>query len=338
MNAAGTTTAPRTLAEVITEMGGPVACLSLSKDPDAKIVLLLFRPGEDRPARVAKLPTTDAGSKRVEREAGQLGNLECRNLGPITSTIPRLIATVEHLGRPVLVTSALPGSPMLAEYHKWRHTARPATVAADFAAANRWLSALHQHTACGAVDLASALDGVGAAISRRFAGDAATGEVADRIAALQSRLAGLSIAGSVVHGDFWAGNLLVAAGRICGVIDWEESRPHGLQVCDIARFAVTYSLYLDRHTRPGRAVPGHPGLRADRWGAGVEYALEGSGWYPSMVRLFVNRSLERLGVHARCGRDVLLADLVTEAAHTNHPGFAREHLQLFRRLASQEPR
>jgi len=325
------------LADVISEIGGPAACLSLSKDPDAKVTLLLFQPGHDRPAYVAKLPTTDAASRRVEREAARLRDLERRDLGPVAATIPRLIAVAEHLGRPVLVTSALPGPTMLTTYHAWRHTARPAAVAADFAAAGRWLSALHHHTAGGAVDLASVLDGVGAAVARRFARDAAISEITDRIAALHDRLVGQPIAGSVVHGDFWPGNLLVAAGRVCGVIDWEESRPHGPPVHDIARFAIAYSLYLDRHTRPGRAVPGHRGLRAGRWGAGVEYAVDGSGWYPDMVRRFVAGSLERLGVPARCGRDILLAGLAAIAAEANHPGFAREHLQLFRRLSILDP-
>ena len=39
--------------------------------------------------------------------------------------------------------TALPGQSMLAAYHSWRHTARRASVAADFAAAGDWLAGLH---------------------------------------------------------------------------------------------------------------------------------------------------------------------------------------------------
>jgi hypothetical protein len=136
----------------------------------------------------------------------------------------------------------------------------------------------------------------------------------------------------VVHGDFWAGNLLTESGRVLGVIDWEHSSPVGSPVRDLARFATSYSLYLDRHTRQGRRVSGHPGLRAGQWGAGVEYAIDGSGWYPDLVRSFVMSGLQRLGASPTCWRDVLLADLATTAANADHDDFARNHLLVFRRL------
>jgi hypothetical protein len=79
-------------------------------------------------------------------------------------------------------------------------------------------------------------------------------------------------------------------------------------------------------------VSGHPGLRAGRWGAGVEYAIDGTGWYPDLVRSFVMSGLERLGASPSCWRDVLLADLATTAAGADHDEFARNHLLVFRRL------
>jgi hypothetical protein len=82
-------------------------------------------------------------------------------------------------------------------------------------------------------------------------------------------------------------------------------------------------------------VTGHPGLRADRWGAGVEYAIDGAGWYPDLVRSFVMTGLERLSVSPSCWRDVLLADLATTAATADHDDFARNHLLLFRRLTGR---
>jgi hypothetical protein len=138
-----------------------------------------------------------------------------------------------------------------------------------------------------------------------------------------------------VHGDFWPGNLMVDRGHVLGVIDWEAARPAGSPVGDLARFATSYSLYLDRHTRPGRRVTGHPGLRADRWGAGVAYAMDGSGWYPDLVRSFVMTGLERVGVPSSCWRDVLLADVAASAAAADHDDFARNHLMLFRRLTGR---
>jgi aminoglycoside phosphotransferase (APT) family kinase protein len=324
---------PRTLAAFIDQTGHRVACLAMSRDPNAKVTILLFPPGAAQPAYVAKVPATDAAARSVEREAEQLAEAGRRVPGPVSATIPKLVATVEHLGRPVLVMTALPGQSMLAAYHSWRHTARRETVAADFAAAGDWLAGLHGACAGnGQASLAQMLDGVADMLSRRFGPDA---DLAG-LAALRARLADHRTPQCIVHGDFWAGNLLVDRGRVLGVIDWEHACLAGSPVRDLARFATSYSLYLDRHTRPGHRVSGHQGLRAGRWGAGVEYAIEGTGWYPDLARSFVVTGLERLGVPQSCWRDVLLADVAVSAATADHDEFGRKHLLLFRRLTGRQ--
>ena len=327
---------PRTLAGFIDQVGGRTACLAMSRDPNAKVTVLLFPPGATRPAYVAKVPTTDAAARSVEREAGQLAGVGSRPLGRVSTTIPEVVATVEHLGRPVLVMTALPGQSMLAAYHSWRHTARRTTVAADFAAAGSWLAGLYGAAAGSEhASLARLLDGVAEVITRRFGGQpGGNADLAD-LAALRGRLAEYRAPQSIVHGDFWPGNLLVDRGRVLGVIDWENARLTGSPAGDLARFATTYSLYLDRHTRPGRRVAGHPGLRAGRWGVGVEYAIAGAGWYPDLARSFMMTGLERLGVSASCWRDVLLADVAATAASADHEEFALYHLLLFRRLTGR---
>ena len=327
---------PRTLTDFIDQAGGRAACLAMSRDPNAKVTILLFPPGAERPAYVAKVPTTDAAVHSVEREAERLAEVDGRELGPIAATIPKLVATVEHLSRPVLIMTAMPGQSMLAAYHTWRHTARREAVAADFAAAGDWLASLHGAGGDGQVSLAQMLDGVADVLGRRFGGQPqADADLAD-VAALRGRLEGHRTPQTVVHGDFWAGNLLTDRGRVLGVIDWEHACLSGSPVRDLARFATSYSLYLDRHTRSGRRVPGHPGLRAVRWGAGVEYAIDGTGWYPGLVRSFVMSGLERLGVSPSCWRDVLLADVASAAASADHDEFARNHLLLFRRLTGRK--
>jgi aminoglycoside phosphotransferase (APT) family kinase protein len=328
---------PRTLAAFIDQAGGRTACLAMSRDPNAKVTILVFPPGEARPSYVAKVPTTDTAALSVEREAERLAEVGGRVPGPVSSTIPKLVATVDHLGRPALVMTALPGQSMLAAYHSWRHTARPAAVAADFAAAGDWLTALHGAVGDVAqVSVAQMLDGVADVLGRRFAGQPGIDADLACLAALRGRLDGQRTPQSVVHGDFWAGNLLTERGRVLGVIDWEHASPVGSPVRDLARFATSYSLYLDRHTRQGRRVSGHPGLRADRWGAGVEYAIDGTGWYPDLVRSFVMSGLQRLGASPACWRDVLLADLATTAATADHDEFAGNHLLVFRRLTGDK--
>jgi aminoglycoside phosphotransferase (APT) family kinase protein len=324
---------PQTLAGFIDQVGGRAACLAVSRDPNAKVTILLFPPGATRPAYVAKVPTTDAAARSVEREAEHLAEVGGQRLGLVSTTIPKVVATVEHLGRPVLVMTAMPGQSMLAAYHSWRHTARQKTVAADFAAAGDWLAGLYDAaTGTEHVSLAQLLDGVADVISGRFGREPGVDADLAELAGLRGRLADHRTPQSVVHGDFWPGNLLVENGRVLGVIDWESARLTGTPARDLARFVTSYSLYLDRHTRPGHRVTGHPGLRADRWGAGVEYAIDGAGWYPDLARSFVMSGLERLSVSPSCWRDVLLADLAATAAAADHDDFARNHLLLFRRL------
>ena len=325
------TTRP-TLASFIDEVGGRVACLALSRDPNAKLTILVFPPGTERPSHVAKVPTTEAAARSVEREAAKLTELARRDLGAASMTVPKVITHLEHLGRPVLVMTALPGRSMLADYHAWRHTARRASVAADLAAAGAWLSGLHRQTGSGSCRMEVALEGVAGAISDRFGTRHGIDADLASLESLRHRLAGLSVPMTVVHGDFWPGNLLVSKGEVIGVIDWEMARLDGPATCDLAHFAITYSLYLDRHTRPGHQVPGHPGLRAGQWGSGLDYMMSGTGWYPGLVRAFVRAGLERLGVPGDCWRDVLLADLAITAAQADHGEFAWNHLLAFRRL------
>jgi aminoglycoside phosphotransferase len=321
------------LADLVDGAAGRVVCLSMSKDPNAKVTLLLFRAGEAVPSQVAKVPTTDLAALTIQAEAAVLAGLGQMDLGPLAGTIPELRALADDRGRPVLVTTALPGRQMLAAYHSWRHTARPSAVGADFAAAGGWLAELAQRTCSGHADLATMLDSAAGVIERRFADDPATRADVDRLTGLRDELAGHLVPQVVVHNDFWPGNLLLAGGRVSGVIDWEGARLQGLAVRDVAHFALTYSLYLDRHTRPGRRVAGHRGLRAGLWGAGLDYAVGGAGWYPALVQRFVADGLERLGVPARLGRAVLLAEIACIAAEADHPDFARSHLLAYRRLS-----
>ena len=139
----------------------------------------------------------------------------------------------------------------------------------------------------------------------------------------------------MVHGDFWAGNLLVSQDAVTGVVDWAAAELSGEPLRDVVRFALSYSLYLDRHTRPGRPVRGHPGLRADGWGAGIRYALSGQGWYGQLVRGFVESALVRLGGPAGLWRAALLAGLGEIAATADHADFAIRHRDLLMQLISE---
>jgi hypothetical protein len=83
----------------------------------------------------------------------------------------------------------------------------------------------------------------------------------------------------------------------------------------------------------GRRVAGHPSLRAGTRGAGVEFALDGTGWFAELFRRFLGDGLARLGASPAARRDAALARIAEIAAVTDDHGFARLHLDLFRRIA-----
>jgi aminoglycoside phosphotransferase len=318
----------RTLWELADAKGLRLLVAGASKDPNAKITILLVDPASARPVLAAKVPTTDVAATAVEAEWHMLMALESVGV----DTIPRVVETIDFHGRAGLVTTAMQGMPMATAYLRPRGTATPAAVAAHFRCVEQWLDAFQTATAraTGAIDMDG---GVTERLAARFDGDGELAADLGRLEEIHGRLASAGVARTAVHGDLWCGNVLVAAGRTSGVVDWEGGTTSGEPVRDLARFAHMYALFLDRRTRPGHRVRGHRGLRAGEWGAGVRFALEGAGWFPDLFRGFLQDGLTRLGAPRRCWRDAALAGIAEVAATTDDPWFAREHLELFRRVS-----
>jgi len=321
----------RSLAELLAIPGSQAVIIATSKDPNAKLTVLLVPPGGTTPTMAVKVSTTDTAAAAVERERGRLETLHRAGLRAVATTVPVVVESVDCNGRPALALSGLPGAPMTTSYHRWRHTARAKTVKADFAAVGTWLAAFQTETAGSLAPIDMDSD---AALAARFGSDALAGTVGARLRQIHARLRQHATPRTWVHGDFWCGNILMADSRVSGVVDWEEAAESGEPVRDLVRFAITYALYLDRHTAPGRPVAGHRGFRAGAWGAGVAYALESDGWFPHLFHQFLCAGLERLGAPPACWRDAALAGIAEIAASADSLEFARQHLQLFARLTA----
>jgi aminoglycoside phosphotransferase len=319
------------LWEFVQASGLQSLVVGVSKDPNAKLTVLLVSPHSGQPALAIKVPTTDGAACAVEAEERAL--VDVGRLRPrLMRTIPRVVDHVEFQGRTGIVMTAVRGTPMTTSYLRWRYTASAERVAAHFAAVDAWLAELQRETA-GA---AAPIDMDGGAASRlasRYCGGHGVRDVLDRVAEIYTRLRREAVPRTAVHGDLWVGNVLLSDGRASGVVDWEAGAASGEPVRDLVRFALMYALFLDRRTRAGRRVAGHPGLRAGDWGAGVEYALDGAGWFPELFRGFLRRGLARLGASPASWHDAALAGIAEIAAMTDHDEFARLHLDLFRRVA-----
>lgn len=324
------------LADVLARPGTRTVLLAGSKDPNAKATLVLL--DEYGPAFVVKIPTTKVAQKVVRNEGFVLEALAGLRLGPLSLSLPRALGYMSVDGLTALVSTAVTGTPMTVSYHGWRHTARRRHVHRDFAAAGAWLADLQTRTAGHRVPITLLSDTM-STVMNRFRRHPGLPTVRKELTAAAARLARHTTPRTVVHGDYWFGNLLLDAdrSRVIGVVDWESGVLDGEPLRDVARFAASYALYLDRHTRHGHRVIGHRGLRADHWGAGLAYVLRDESWFAGIVKGYLGGALARLGVPAERWRDVLLAGIAEVAATADHPGFAHEHLELLVRVLGGQP-
>jgi hypothetical protein len=322
-----------TLRDVLDRPGTLAVLLAGSDDPNAKMTVVLL--DTYGPAFVIKVPTTARAEAAVRGEAQALDQLAHIPLGSLAPSIPRRVGSISHEGRIGLVSTALPGTLMSVGYHGWHHTARRRHVRHDFAAAGAWLSELQSRTAGGSEPVTLISDAV-ATINRRFAAHPDLDAARRTLAGPAERLAEHATPRTVVHGDFWFGNLLTKGHRVVGVVDWESCVLSGEPLRDVARFAVSYALYLDRHTRPGRHVRGHWGLRAGSWAPGLSHLLRGEGWFAAITQNYLTLALGRLGLPVHLWRDVVIGGIADVAATADHPEFAERHFGLLAQLAPPE--
>lgn len=322
---------PLDVGELLRDAGTRVVVLGASRDENAKVTLLLTPRGADRPTLAVKTATTSVAAKAVLAEASVLRELAQRDLAELQGTIPRVLDVVSSGGHPALVCEVLPGVPMSVDYHRWRHTSTPARVRADLDVVTGWLARWQELTGGPAAPVTWPAQ-LYVGLRARYAGHAQLPAALAVVCRAADLLADQETPRVAVHGDLWVGNVLRhgsgASATVSGVVDWEAGSAVGEPLRDLARLVLSYALYLDRHTRPGHRVDGHPGLRADRWGAGVTYALDGAGWFPTLAQEVLRAGLRRLGLDPRLWRAVAVAGLAEVAATADDPDFARHHLGL----------
>lgn len=309
-----------------------VAVIAMSRDENPKATVMVFPDRSAFPALAVKVALTPGAAASVLAEADALRRIERLDPSMVGGTVPRRLQLRQQSGHTVLVSTARPGTPMSIDYHHWRHTGDPQCVEADFRSAGAWLRQL-SHLRVPPAPLGGPEADWAARILARWPGDPTARAVVAASATRSARL-GTDSLGHVVHGDFWCGNVLRRAGATSGVVDWEHASFGGDPIRDRVRFALSYSLYLDRHTRAGAPVRGHPGLTAGAWGDPLRYAVRGQGWYVELVARFVGAGLSATQRSPRLWRDALVMGLVEIAAVSDHEGFARQHLDLAAELTS----
>lgn len=309
--------------------------VGLSRDDHPKATVLVFRPPDARPGLALKVALVRGAVPAVLAETAAL--TAAAQLGPdlVGGTVPRVLDCRHDSEGAVLVTTVVPGVPMAVDYHRWRHTARPATVRGDLDAAVSWLEQLArvpvpEQVTGGPTDrVPTDPAALAARLAARWPGDAEARTVEAAVEAVADELAlPADLPRTMVHGDFWCGNVLRAGGPVTGVVDWEHAEVGGDALRDVTRFVLAYLLYLDRHTSPGRRVSGHPGLVAGSWGEPVRFAASGAGWLSELVQAVVSGHLRRTGRDPGHWREALGLAAAEVAATADEPAFARRHLAL----------
>ena len=300
--------------------------IAMSRDANPKATVMVFVDGAPSPLLALKVGLTEGACRSVGAEARALKALAAVDPTMVHHTAPRCLELrVAPVGT-ALVMTARAGVPMVIDYHRWRHSSQPERVRRDFVRADMWLRQLVRRSVTPELPVRWT-----EGIRTRFGSDAVAECVVKATQSIEDKLERPDL-GALVHGDFWCGNILHTAGVVSGVVDWEHAEVGGDPVRDRVRFALSYSLYLDRHTRAGSPVHGHAGLRAGRWGAGIRYAVQGRGWYPELVAGFVGDGLEATGRSRDLWRTAMLSGLAEIAVRSDHDGFARQHLELLGEL------
>lgn len=282
----------------------------------------------------ARVPSTPAAAVAVEREARLLVDLRRRRLGPIERSIPRHAGTRRVEGRLVALASTLPGRPMCAERGPWPIEAQRWRVRRDFQCASEWLSTLQDASATGRsrVDWP---DQVVDLIRNRWSGHPLLSPALSRLEPAATRLAEFVVGRTVVHGDFWHGNVLVDGQRVTGVLNWYDGESAGSPLRDLARFALRYGHDESGHVPRRLAIVDRAGLRATGAGSGLRLDLLGRGWFPRMLRAFLQQGLERLGLSAEEWYAVAVVGVGELAACDLDPAAAEAHLLLLAGLPLQ---
>jgi aminoglycoside phosphotransferase (APT) family kinase protein len=273
--------------------------------------------------RVVKIPCTGEGAESLRRQAGVLAVLHDEpRLADWVAVAPRPRAAGTAGGHRYWVEDAVPGTPVAGTAAR---TLRDGPV---FAAAVRLVEGLHARTEeASTVDRADVslwvdqplgrLAAYGAAHPRRRPDLPALRRLGARLTA---DLAGRRVRTSWIHGDYWAGNLLIRGTAVTGVVDWDRASAHQLPLQDLlhltlfaerARTGGELGDVVARLLHPGATDRiGVPAAQLDVWCGGVPPVTAVLLFWLRHISLFIeseghgdDRNWLRRNVHtvlARC--------------------------------------
>lgn len=239
-------------------------------DPATALVFLLFEDDTPRPSAVAKVARSTAADAGVHAEWRGVDLARRRLPDAQRRTVPENWARGEINGRAYGLWSAQPGR------GEWHHTfpLREARRSGGrMGAALDWAAGMAAATAGGTISAREWL-GPWADVSAELAAGGAGAAV---LAGLHTRAGAdweTRWPAALVHGDFFAGNLLFERDRVTGVLDWGGAEARGPAFVDRLCYEFAFALHavgapraLDPHTL--RAIAELPAFRRERLAPGA---------------------------------------------------------------------
>ena len=218
-----------------------------------------------------KMASSASGGRRLLREAQMLRQLASEPaLEWLQPLCPRVMAAGDDRGKVYLLLSRVEGEPALRSLRSTESRDRLLSEAG--ALLDRVRRATRADVVLGEAELRQVIDLPAAAAISLFGGARDAPAQARLEAVLQemrSRMAGVALTTSLIHGDFWPSNLLVDpdTGSISGIVDWESAERPGLPIHD-ALHLVLYTRKLVARSPLGRelrrALEGAPWSEAER--------------------------------------------------------------------------
>jgi hypothetical protein len=277
------------------------------------VTVLLFRPGDRSPSVVAKLPRYGPTGEPLRREAATLERVRGAIAGgalagAVRDAIPRPLGLHEVDGTEVLLQAGMPGVHLVAATASGR--LYPAKLARQLDLMLGWCLALQaasaRHVTVDDALLARKLEPLAAEGLAAMDADPRVAALLDRSLEAAAGLRGMALPLVVCHGDYWAGNVMVAGDRVCGVIDWERAALDELPLWDLVKAVGSAAYHLDRYRSVPRRGPGAlpgwgdlgpwAGIGDPVFATGFQAAFVQQSWLAGVTRDALTRAFRRGGI------------------------------------------
>jgi hypothetical protein len=277
------------------------------------VTVLLFQRGDRSPSVVAKLPRYGPAGEQLRREAATLESVRRaitggELAGAVREAIPRPLGLHDVDGTEVLLQTGMPGAHLIAATAGRR--LHPAKLVRRLELMLDWCLQLQAASARRVIVddalLARKLEPLAADCLAAMSGDPRVAALLDRSMEAAAGLRGTTLPLVVCHGDYWAGNIMVAGDRVRGVIDWERAALNELPLWDLVKAVGSAAYHLDRYRSLPRRGPGAlpgwgdlgpwAGIGDPAFATGFRAAFVQPSWLAGVARDTLTRAFRRGGI------------------------------------------